>query len=157
MMAEINILGTSSNRICQGYQDTCTPGIDRTTAAPVLMRQGSVFSPSFALSTSLPRCESETRSLEFFQLKSLASFNSIFQDDFWSILVLQLAQSEPSIHYALSALSSFHEGHRETFALRQCNMAIRALTRPQHGSLAVSLEVQAISCLIFFNIEVRNH
>jgi len=137
--------GIEAKRECS-YQELLV-----TNAALLVHERRSA--PAVAVSSS--RDENEARSLEFFQLKSLAIFDDIFEDDsFWSITVLQLAQSESSIYHGLLALSSYHEGSHESFGLRQFNLAIRALLHPPIDSGPVSKEVQVISCLIFFHIEV---
>jgi hypothetical protein len=105
------------------------------------------------------------RSFEYYQLKALPQFSTIFEDAFWSQTVPQMAHSESSIQHAVAALSSFHEtsfaGVLRTVpdeglqrnALKQYNHAIRELSGK--CSSAVPIEIQLTSCLIFVNIEVR--
>lgn len=124
----------------------------------------SVLSPLHAGLDSIRYDEHDgSRAFEFFQLKTLEQFQRAFKDRFWGEIVLQLAHTEPSIIHAVSALSFLHESFvtsqardgpaRTRRALRWYNEAIRDLVQP--GSRNLPLEIQAVSCLIFFNIEVR--
>jgi len=108
----------------------------------------------------------EHRCFEYYQLKALPQFSTIFEDSFWSQTIPQMAHSESSIQHALAALSSFHETSfagvlrsqpdegMQRNALKQYNQAIRELSGKT--SSTVPIEIQLTSCLIFVNIEVRN-
>lgn len=100
--------------------------------------------------------------MQFFQLKSLEQFTSIFSDSFWTETVLQLVQAEPAIEYAISTLSLVHENrlkesvgvvYDQECALRHYNRAIKALTQNASQTSARSMEIQIVSCLIFYNFE----
>ena len=51
----------------------------------------------------------EHRHLDFFYSQTAPSLAGYFDSRFWSILVPQLACSEPSVQHAMIALASFHE------------------------------------------------
>ena len=83
--------------------------------------------------------------------------------DFWSWLVLSVADTEPVVRHALYALSELHEqflsdrgsrGRESRFALRQYNTAIRLL---RHDTGSSSPLVYLLCCLIFVSIEVRRN
>jgi hypothetical protein len=144
--------GTSTGRICEGYPMTATA---TKTLSSLEWQITTYASPlSIPVSTVALIDQTEARSLEFFHLNSLTEFSSVFKDEFWTEIVPQMANSEPAIRHGIAALSSYHEGAHETFALKRYNLAIRELTQPQPGISSVPLEVQMISCIIFFNIEV---
>lgn len=145
------LIGTSTGRVCDGYD-------------PALLNIARSGSSSLTSSPSIPVYSSPeaARSLEFFKLKSLEQFTSIFNDTFWTETVLQLVHAEPAIEYAISTLSLVHENRLkvsvgETFdpgcALKYYNRAIKELTRAAVDTSAMSIEIQIVSCLIFYNIE----
>jgi len=51
----------------------------------------------------------EHRHLDFFYSQTAPSLAGYFDSRFWSVLVPQLACSEPSVQHAMIALASFHE------------------------------------------------
>ena len=155
-------LGTSTGRICDGY----TPPKDYGTPVVKLIQATSWKHLVCRPSSGLGWISSEDhRSFEYYQLRALPQFNTIFEDSFWSQTVPQMAHSEPSIQHALAALSSFHEtsfagvsrsvpdDSMQRNALKQYNHAIRELSGK--SSKTVPIETQLTSCLIFVNIEVR--
>ena len=146
-------IGIESDRSCE-YQVLPAANCDTNSHNALVIKLKSKFAPNVPPSTPFCKGEYEVRSLEFFQLRSLHVFNDTFPDDFWNITILQLAQIEPAIQHAVLALSAYHEGEHEIFALNQFNLAIRALLHPSAASQPLSKELQVVSCLIFFNIEV---
>lgn len=153
--------GTSTGRICDGY-----PFANGTATLVVNLVQATkwrhlVCRPSSGLGWM---SSEEHRSFEYYQLKTLPQFSTIFEDSFWSQTIPQMAHSEASIQHALAALSSFHETSfagvlrslpddcTRRNALKQYNQAIRELSGKSANT--VPIEIQLTSCLIFVNIEV---
>ena len=156
--------GTSTGRTCDGYSPPKDFGT--LTAKPIQATSWKhlVCRPSSGLGWV---SSEEHRSFEYYQLKALPQFSTIFEDSFWSQTIPQMAHSESSIQHALAALSSFHETSFagvsrdspdesiQRHALKQYNQAIRELSGK--SSSTVPIEIQLTSCLIFVNIEVRNY
>lgn len=135
--------GTSTGRICDGYEATAKETIETPPVAQPLKIQADSL---------------EIRSIEFFVEKSRTQFAALFQDEWWNTQILQLAYAESSIRHALVALSMHHERFisKEAevelqFATRQQNLAIRELLLPSKQSLT---HLHPMTCFIFICIEV---
>lgn len=159
---------TSTSRTCDGYD------ILRPVAPP---HQAPRMDPPsehtvLLLSPTIGHLKDRraSRSLQFFQEATVSQLNDLYQDNFWSQIVLQVAYTEPSIYHAILSLSTFHEGFLNSdatdfnacsgrrgldhdFALSQYNVAIRKLLSPADVSSRTQLQVHLISCLLFIAIE----
>ncbi|KAF9877889.1 hypothetical protein CkaCkLH20_04465 [Colletotrichum karsti] len=66
-----------------------------------------------ALNGSISRKDSwAARSLSYFQYKSAAEFAGYFDEQFWSVNILQMAHAEPVVNQMLIALGARHEAFR---------------------------------------------
>lgn len=163
---------SSTGRRCGGYDSalTCssasssTLSSSRTTPLPHK-------SPT-SLSIVKPRSElyvdtRDARSYQFFQEKTVHQMAELFPNTFWNEIIFQIAQREPTVRHAIISLSSFHEnflhteeiektgwpapaGEEPVYAVNQYSIALRGMSR----SLGTTVEVHAISCLLFIAIEV---
>ena len=114
--------------------------------------------------TALAKTDSEWRSFQFFQERTLSQLTDAFAEELWDRNVFQIAATEPSIRHALFALSGFHEQYLKPshdsekkqlgFALSQYNLAIRELLRFEVHKDYTSSILHLVSCLIFISIEV---
>lgn len=135
--------GTSTGRICDGFEATASQTVQTPPVAQPLKTQANSL---------------EIRSIEFFVEKSRTQFAALFQDEWWNTQILQLAYAEASIRHALVALSMHHEKFISKqaevelqFATRQQNLAIRELLLPNQQSLT---HLHPMTCFIFICIEV---
>ena len=111
----------------------------------------------------------ERRSLHYLHTHASEKISTYFEGEFWCYS-LHASQSEPSIHHALVAVSSFYEAHElsliptiptsadrcqylTTFALHQYTKAISLLSKSTGSSLPTP-QVVLISCLIFIWLEL---
>jgi hypothetical protein len=105
------------------------------------------------------------RGLDFFHQHLAASLDGQFDSEFWSKLVLQLSQSEPSIRHAVSAVSISYQDielcvrnsasyvKSSPDAQLEWNKAIKALSRRIETDPSSSL-VPLVCCLLFTCVEM---
>lgn len=117
----------------------------------------------------------ELRGFEFFQMRTAQEMCPVFDFGFWSLLVLQLSQSEPAILHAVIALGTLHEteeclgmpiskdrlkyNDKHIFAVSQYNISIKLLTEQAKagGNPAHARRIKAsvlTTCLIFTHIDL---
>lgn len=138
------IAGTSTGRVCDGYEDEAST----QSRGPPPSQALTVFTGS-----------QEARSIQFFVEQTAAQLTAFFPDDLWRNRVLQVAQSDVAIRHALVSFSAYHEAYTKShtkdekaFALRHYNLSIKELQNPHcPGSLT---HTHLLSCLIFICIEV---
>ncbi|KAF2674506.1 hypothetical protein BT63DRAFT_474249 [Microthyrium microscopicum] len=111
----------------------------------------------------------EQRSFHFFQTVTFIDLHGVFNLDFWPS-VLQAAQRHPAIRHAASAIGAMHAkflrdevkgssspssedealDEEYTFALKQCNAAIKSLmAMPENTDYLRRQEVALVSCILF--------
>ncbi|KAL2857744.1 hypothetical protein BJY01DRAFT_202002 [Aspergillus pseudoustus] len=109
------------------------------------------------------------RGLDFFHQNLAAKLDGQFHSEFWRKLVLQLSHSEPSIRYAVSAISVIYQDVEASFrhpagyvdanpeAQQQWNTAVRSLSARIQTHPDSNL-VPLVCCLLFTGIEfLRGH
>lgn len=140
---------TSTGRICDGYSGL---GIEPWTQPDLMPAWEATIAPT-------PFRGKESRSLLFFRERTVHQLNSFFPNHFWSDIVPQIAQTEPSVRHALVAFSGFHERFvrgsipvDEHFGFKQYNLAIRQLLECR--SSQISQLIGLLCCLLFVSIEV---
>jgi hypothetical protein len=94
----------------------------------------------------------EHRHLDFFYSQTAPSLAGYFDSRFWSILVPQLACSEPSVQHAMIALASFHEHSNveDTSVVdhsKSLNLASRLVMTAKIKMSCFSQEVQRLGML----------
>lgn len=108
----------------------------------------------------------ETRALEFFYHNTAPQLSGYFGGSFWKGCIQQLALTEPSIRYAIVAISVLHETKMSgsdftarglkspsmTSALNYYNKAINAITK-RASTGADALSVVIVACIAFVCFE----
>ena len=111
----------------------------------------------------------ESRSLAYYRTRVSKNISNYFDEDFWDSLVLQVGEKEPTVRYAILALSALYEAsensqpldlpsstdrhkHLLQFAIYQHNNAISKLLESINAG-RLHLEMVLMSCLIFTWIE----
>ena len=112
----------------------------------------------------------ESRSLEYFRLRTIPQLSGFLESKFWSYYVLQMAASEPTIRHAVVAIGSLHERFETGdssilrssldkleggFALQQYLQAIGRLIGPLSKQSQQSLDVALTACVLFTCFDVR--
>ncbi|KAF2636826.1 hypothetical protein P280DRAFT_459141 [Massarina eburnea CBS 473.64] len=90
---------TSTGRECEGYP-LVTATTPNSVAHMLLPRTLSPFPGTNPL---------EERSFSYFKTRTIPQFSAPYGSDFWSRLVLQVGDREPSVRHALVALGALHE------------------------------------------------
>ncbi|KAE9379928.1 hypothetical protein N431DRAFT_448759 [Stipitochalara longipes BDJ] len=172
------LICTSTARKCDGYPSLSKVehAVDdnpkkrlilpaKGTASPSMLMQGMT---SLLLRDSLldfKGTKLEHRHLDFFYSQTAPSLAGYFDSRFWSILVPQLACSEPSVQHAMIALASFHEhcnaedsaivdhntSHRQ-FTIRQYNKAIKYMKAYKHPQKQDPMTILT-TCILFICLE----
>ncbi|OCL12578.1 hypothetical protein AOQ84DRAFT_269445, partial [Glonium stellatum] len=144
---------TSTGRKCDGY-----PEPSETECGKSTHRSLTVNLPALTALANQPRLgtDRENRAQEFFQVQTISQLTEVFRSELWDRYVLQLALSEPSIHYAKVALGAIHlsfstgtpsiSGEDELFALQQYN---KAISRIVHPPKPLSPIVVLVACYMF--------
>jgi hypothetical protein len=88
----------SSGRKCDGYDHGQTSVTSRAVITIYLPPIQKQLIPSLG-----------SHELEFYRQKIATKLSGDFDSDFWSVLVLQLSQSEPAIRHAVSAISVIYK------------------------------------------------
>ena len=111
----------------------------------------------------------ESRSFEYFQIRTIPQLSGYFKSPFWSRYVLRTAIEEPSIRHAVIALGSLHERFEAGdpsvlksnldrleggFALQQYIKAIGKLIGPLSHENHQSLDIALTACVLFICFEV---
>ena len=119
----------------------------------------------------VPCTKDELRFLEFFHLKTASILSGYFDAYFWRRLILQVGHAEPTVRYAMTAVSSVHEQFENlgpvalypdgddppavgshAHALQQYNRAINSL-KSHLSDEEPSLRVTLICCVLFICLE----
>ncbi|KAL9087135.1 MAG: hypothetical protein Q9165_006786 [Trypethelium subeluteriae] len=115
----------------------------------------------------------ETRSLEYFRIRTIPQLSGFLGSSFWSHYLLQTAAHEPAIRHAIIALGSLHERFEAGdssilrsnldkleggFALQQYTTAIGQLIKPSFNHFQQTLDVALTACVLFTCFEtLRGH
>ncbi|KAL9065860.1 MAG: hypothetical protein Q9157_007331 [Trypethelium eluteriae] len=115
----------------------------------------------------------ETRSLEYFRVRTIPQLSGFLGSNFWSRYLLQTAAHEPAIRHAIIALGSLHERFEAGdstilrsnldkleggFALQQYTTAIGQLIKPLSNHSQQTLDVALTACALFTCFEtLRGH
>ncbi|KAL2127921.1 hypothetical protein VTI74DRAFT_9984 [Chaetomium olivicolor] len=157
---------TKTGRRCDGYLDTKTMGQRRRrSAGPLVTAAGDPPRP-MALFYDWASSD-ERRAFHFFQHITAPCLSGDLDSAFWSVLVLQICQSEPAVRHAVLAVSSLHESMVQaamvpsyrsakdgsSFALYQYNRAIACLLDQMRTVDARPL-VPLLTCVLFVCIEL---
>ncbi|KAK9770187.1 hypothetical protein SCAR479_13152 [Seiridium cardinale] len=135
---------TSTGRKCDGYPTELKPGL-------TWYRPNHLF-------LSIDR-STEGRALQFFCETAGPYLSGPLDSYFWTHLVLQASNFEPTVRHSLVAISSLYEDsycnaktanqlHANTFALRHYNAAIENLRKLDNEPLTL------LVCILFVCIEI---
>ena len=136
---------------------------DAARAAPRPRNVITVYLPPTQLQAQ-PTCLANDRGIDYFHHNLAARLEGQFNSSFWTRLVLQLAQAEPSIRHAVSALGVTYQDVESSLrhpagyvyanpeALGEWNMAVRNLSARIQAHPDSSL-VPLVCCLLFTCIE----
>ena len=106
--------------------------------------------------------QKEQHAVQFFVQHSAPELSGYFDSAFWERMVLQAGRHEPAVRHVLAAIGSLHEklligavypdetkDERTTFALEQCNSAIRYLTKPTKSGSSPDPRLVLTTCVLF--------
>lgn len=149
---------THTGRKCDSYIDRPKDTQIRTQS-PTISLQNPFL--------DFPGTKTEHRFLAFFNHHTAPTISGCFDSDFWSELLPQVGQSEPSIQHAMIAIAAVHarldtmdelldgvdkrEQSRQ-FELQQYNKAIHYL-RLHISDHGITLEVTLMSCVLLICLE----
>ncbi|KAF1982122.1 hypothetical protein K402DRAFT_397855 [Aulographum hederae CBS 113979] len=147
---------TSTGRKCDGY----VLGQNRDFSSSPSRSPA----PETQIVTRTVGTPQERRALDFFYSCTAPQLSGYFDAAFWKKLVLQISQSEPTIRYAVIAVSLAHEqteraeqleeeidGSHGQLALKEYNKAISSLSI--HLSRSPSVQIPLMTCVLFICLE----
>jgi hypothetical protein len=98
----------------------------------------------------------ELQALQFFRIHTIPQLSGFFKFEIWTLYVLQISFSEPSLYHAVTALGGLHRWYvtrstpesigLKSFALQQYNKAIYHLLKPSRPLSDVTI---LATCYIF--------
>ncbi|KIW09183.1 uncharacterized protein PV09_00114 [Verruconis gallopava] len=161
---------TSTGRKCDGYSE---PKLPKAKAKRVSSKDNTTLSrsttPERQLQLHLGNAR-ERRALEFFFHRTAPQLSGFFSRSFWNGCVLQISAYEPTIRYAMVAVSAMYEdegmvgfspvagteGHA-AFALESYNKAINSLVHVVKSN-PESIRIPVMAAIIFVCLEfLRGH
>ncbi|KIW06108.1 hypothetical protein, variant [Verruconis gallopava] len=126
---------TSTGRKCDGYP-TAIP----TQDLPLVATRGLNATGYQA---------HEARGLEFFYHVAGPGLAGLFDDDFWTRLILQISHREPAVRHVLMAISSLYSHDApDASPVSHYNAAIQHIVKTTDGALAISMAV-LFTCVEF--------
>jgi hypothetical protein len=161
---------TTTGRKCDGYPDpkVTKPKNKRTTGREATLLSRSA-TPDRQLQIHIGNAK-ERRALEFFFHRTAPQLSGFFSRAFWNGCVLQISINEPTIRYAMVAVSAMYEdegmvgfspvagtkGHT-AFALESYNKAITSLVQVVKSN-PESIRIPVMAAIIFVCLEfLRGH
>src|SRR5579871_3369596 len=130
LLVDLPFRCVSTGRTCEGYENS------KGKLSPSTQKNTPPSLESFPLVKTSGTLE-ERRAFHFFLSEAVPNIAGVFEPTFWTHGVIQLAQTEPAIRYAVQALSAIYAQGTERainqvpgmndFALTSYNKAIRAL------------------------------
>lgn len=110
----------------------------------------------------IPGTPAERRALHFFFSKTAPNIAGFFEPVFWTRIVIQLAQTEPAVRYAVQAIGATYAANTERdasallgaddFALKAYNKAISAIVAANPNAEGRK-KMTLITCVLFVCIE----
>jgi hypothetical protein len=155
---------TSTGRECDGYAELPPSKSKLPRSWKSRSKGASLLNPEkqFPVFTGSVL---EQRALEFFFHRTAPQLSGFFNSRFWSGSVLQMSLSEPTIRYAMIAVSAMYEDESlngtspmagtesfTTFALESYNKAIQSLIKSAKAN-PDSVRVPVMAAIIFICLE----
>jgi len=155
LLVDLPFRCVSTGRTCEGYENS------KGKLSPSTQKNTPPSLESFPLVKTSGTLE-ERRAFHFFLSEAVPNIAGVFEPTFWTHGVIQLAQTEPAIRYAVQALSAIYAQGTERainqvpgmndFALTSYNKAIRALLIRDSSANERKL-ITLVTCVLFVCFE----